>query len=180
MKPSALAVLLALLVALWLPGALFAEGPYDRQMREIASLLQCPICKGQSVLDSNSQLATQMRQLILEKLEAGESKAAIIQYMVDRYGEGILLDPPKRGFTLGIWLGPVVVVVLGLAIVAGTLRGRLRHRPEGGVGAEETAGPELAQYPEWFQEELAQRAPLGPTSKARQDGGPEEARGNVG
>ena len=180
MKPNALALLLALLVALWLPGALYAEGPYDQQMRDIAAGLQCPICQGQSVLDSNSQLATQMRQLILEKLEAGESKEAIVKYLIDRYGEGILMDPPKRGFTLGIWLGPVVVLVVGLAIVAGTLRGRLRRRPEGGVAAEETAGPEPAQYPEWFQEELAQRAPLGPTPKARQEGGPEEARGNLG
>ena len=180
MKPNALALLLALLVALWLPGALYAEGPYDQQMRDIAAGLQCPICQGQSVLDSNSQLATQMRQLILEKLEAGESKEAIVKYLIDRYGEGILMDPPKRGFTLGIWLGPVVVLVVGFAIVAATLREWLRRRPERAAIGEETVGPELTQYPEWFQEELAQRAPLGPAPKTRQEGGPEEARGNVG
>ena len=83
MKPNALALLLALLVALWLPGALYAEGPYDQQMRDIAAGLQCPICQGQSVLDSNSQLATQMRQLILEKLEAGDSKAGFKSTLVD-------------------------------------------------------------------------------------------------
>jgi len=67
-----------------------------------------------------------MRGIIQEKLAAGESREQIIQYFVDRYGEGVLVEPPKRGFSLLVWLGPLLALAAGGVIVAWTLRSRRR------------------------------------------------------
>lgn len=89
----------------------------DAQTREIASTLACPVCQGLSVADSPSELAVNMRQVIRAKLEAGESRQAIVDYFVQAYGESILLAPPHTGFWLFIWWVPVAVVVFGLVCV---------------------------------------------------------------
>ena len=90
----------------------------QEQIWAIAGKLACPVCAGQSVKDSNAQLAVQMRQVIAEQLDLGRSESEIIAYMVDRYGEEILLDPPKSGPQLWVWIGPVVVIAAGLVLAA--------------------------------------------------------------
>lgn len=94
----------------------------DREAHEIASQLRCVVCQNLSVADSPSEMANQMRAIVRERLQAGESPAEVIQYFVDRYGEWILLSPTRRGFNWLVWLGPVVAVAAGLAIVAVLLR----------------------------------------------------------
>lgn len=94
----------------------------DRQVREIALGLRCPVCQNLSVADSPSPLAVEMRGIIRSKLQAGESPQAIVRYFVSSYGEQILLDPPRQGFTLLVWLGAVVSVVGGLLLVTMRLR----------------------------------------------------------
>ena len=69
----------------------------DDQVREISHLLMCPVCQGQTVEESNSDLAEDMRRIIRKRLEQGESKEEIIAYFVDRYGETILAAPPAKG-----------------------------------------------------------------------------------
>lgn len=95
------------------PGGVAASRNLDDEALEIGAMLQCPICQNVSVAYSPSQLAVQMRQVIRQKLEAGESREQIIQYFVDRYGESILLEPPKRGFNLVAWRGPFLAVLAG-------------------------------------------------------------------
>lgn len=90
----------------------FAES-IDDQAREISYLLMCPVCQGQSVAESNSQLAKDMRSIIRQKLEAGESKEEIINYFVNRYGESILGYPPVRGVNLLLWILPAIAVLFG-------------------------------------------------------------------
>ena len=85
----------------------------DDEALEIGKLLQCPICQNVPVAFSPSPLAGQMREVIRKKLEAGESREQIIQYFVDRYGESILFEPPKRGFNLIAWRGPLLAVIVG-------------------------------------------------------------------
>ena len=85
----------------------------DDEAREISYLLMCPVCQGQSVAESNSELAKDMRSIIREKLEAGESKEQIINYFVNRYGESILGYPPVKGVNLLLWILPALAVVLG-------------------------------------------------------------------
>lgn len=145
-----------------------ADGPYDAEAREIASTLACPVCQGQSVLDSQSQLAGQMRELILQKLQAGESREAIVQYFADRYGEAILLDPPKRGFTLWVWAGPVLLAGIGVALLIGTLRSRAAADPVG-PGAASASGVSGA-LDAWLDAEVARRAAAGGVAPLRAPG----------
>src|SRR5947207_3167206 len=123
--PLLLLVLACLALWAFLPGPVAAD-ELDDQVRAIAKELRCPVCQGETVADSNAQISVQMRGIIREKLAAGESRDQIIQYFVDRYGEGILASPPRRGFTLGVWLAPVVALLVGLVVVGVVLRGWYR------------------------------------------------------
>lgn len=85
----------------------------DDEVREISYLLMCPVCQGQSVAESNSDLAKDMRSIIRQKLEAGESKEEIINYFKNRYGESILGYPPVKGVNLLLWILPALGLVFG-------------------------------------------------------------------
>jgi len=102
----------------------------DDVVHEIAAQLRCVVCQTLSVADSPSEMASQMRAIIRERLAAGESPAEVQRYFVDRYGEWILLAPPRRGFNLLVWLLPLVAVALGL-VTAGALVWRWTHRRHG-------------------------------------------------
>lgn len=103
-----------------------ADALYARQSR-IADKLDCPVCQGQSVKESNAPLAQQMRALINEKIDNGASDEEIFDFFAARYGVGILRDPPKQGLALGVWLGPIVAAAAGVLAVGLVL---LRRRPE--------------------------------------------------
>lgn len=98
------------------------NSPYDAETFKIADQMQCPVCQGQTVAFSNSGLSQQMRTLIKKKLEQGEIEQQILQYFVDRYGEGILTNPPKSGFNLVVWLLPILGLVAGTGVVGYVLR----------------------------------------------------------
>lgn len=89
----------------------------DQRTYEVASQLQCPICHGESVADSPSGLASEMRALIRQKLSQGESEQQVIQYFESRYGDTILEAPPAQGFTLLMWLPPALMLALGAYVV---------------------------------------------------------------
>ena len=81
--------------------------------RRIGKQLQCPVCSGAPVSDSPSDLAGQMRAVIRTKLQAGETDEQIIAYFVERYGDSVLTEPPRRGFGLLVWTAPVLVLLSG-------------------------------------------------------------------
>lgn len=115
---AALAVLLALAIVWGVLLARAAQPPsLDQRAHDVASQLQCPVCNGESVADSPSGLASEMRGVIRGKLAQGESEQQVIQYFEARYGSGILESPPKQGFTLMIWLPPVALLLVGGYIV---------------------------------------------------------------
>jgi cytochrome c-type biogenesis protein CcmH len=101
----------------------------DEAAYEVASQLRCVVCQNLSVADSPSEMAGQMRAIVRERLAAGETPAQVRQYFVERYGDWILLEPPRRGFTLLVWLAPLVAVLVGLALVAVLVRRWSRRRP---------------------------------------------------
>lgn len=101
-----------------------ADGPLDQQARDIAKELQCPICQNLSVADSPSELATQMRGIIREQLEAGKTRQEIEDYFVARYGESVLRNPPKEGFNLLVWWIPPIVLAVAAGLVVRMLSGR--------------------------------------------------------
>jgi len=90
----------------------------EQDVYEVAAQLRCVVCQTLSVADSPSEMAGQMRGIVREHLAAGETPAQVRQYFVDRYGDWILLAPPRRGFTLLVWLAPLVAVLAGVAVVA--------------------------------------------------------------
>jgi cytochrome c-type biogenesis protein CcmH/NrfF len=101
------------------PASVFAEEPMSPHALEISNKLNCPVCEGQSVRDSNSQLARDMRRTVQELLDAGYTEDEVYDYFVDRYGVGILREPPKSGFFMTLWWAPVIGIAIG-ALVLGT------------------------------------------------------------
>ena len=104
----------------------------EETVYEVAGRLRCVVCQNLSVADSPSEMAGQMRAIIRERLAAGESPDEVQRYFVQRYGEWILLSPPRRGFNLLVWLLPLVFVIAGFAVVALLVR-RWTRRPRRGA-----------------------------------------------
>ena len=119
--------LLGLVLALARPAA--AAPSFEDQVNDIARELMCPVCAGQTVAESNSTLAVQMREEIRTRLRRGESRDQILAYFVGQFGESVLARPPRRGVYLLLWLAPVAAFGLGVALLIRYLRGMTRPRP---------------------------------------------------
>ena len=121
----------------------------------VALQLQCPVCEGETVADSPSGLAGDMRSVIRTKVIAGEPDQQILDEFVASYGDGILTEPPKRGISLGVWLGPVIGVLLG-ALLLGMLLSTWRRMPGRPTRATAAAAldPDAAEEFHRFREEL--------------------------
>ena len=129
MATRRIAAILAVLFVLLSPGVQVAGADaVDEEARRIAKGLQCPVCQGASVADSPSELAEQMRGVIRRKVEQGESEGQIVQYFVERYGDGVLIEPPRRGIGLAVWLGPILVLALGAGVLFLLTQAWLRRR----------------------------------------------------
>ena len=110
--------LTGLLMVCFVPLALgVTASDLEAQVRDIAAQLRCPVCQGLSVGDSPSELANEMRTLVREQLQQGKTSAEVLDYFAQRYGEWILLAPPKHGFNLVIWVLPFVLLPIGAAVV---------------------------------------------------------------
>ena len=94
----------------------------EQTVHEVASQLRCVVCQSLSVADSPSETANQMRGIIRERLAAGESPEQVRAYFVTKYGDWILLSPPRSGFTLLVWVVPFVALAIGLILVVVTVR----------------------------------------------------------
>jgi cytochrome c-type biogenesis protein CcmH len=108
---------LVLLAGLFLIPAVSAQDVYSDRTMELARQLQCPVCDGQAVADSQVTLARQMRDVIEQKVQAGETDEQIMAYFTARYGQNVLLDPPKSGFNLTLWWIPPAVLLVGGLVV---------------------------------------------------------------
>jgi cytochrome c-type biogenesis protein CcmH len=89
----------------------------DERVLEVGAQLRCPICQGESVADSPSFLAKEMRQVIREQLGEGKSEQKVIQYFIRRYGSQIAWSPPWQGFSLLAWLVPIVLLLAGVGLL---------------------------------------------------------------
>jgi cytochrome c-type biogenesis protein CcmH len=104
-----------------------AETEEDRLVREIAYSLRCAVCQSESVGESNSQLARDMRDLIRKQVQQGKSRAEIEDFFVARYGQYILMEPRKQGLNWVLWIFPFGALLLGIGVIA--LRPRRRPAP---------------------------------------------------
>ena len=97
-------------------------------VHDVAAQLRCVVCQSLSVADSPSEIAHQMKDIIRERLAAGETPEQVRAYFVEKYGTWILLAPPPQGFNLLVWVVPFVGIGLGLVLVSLVLR-RWSRRP---------------------------------------------------
>jgi cytochrome c-type biogenesis protein CcmH/NrfF len=112
---------LALLVLIGVAGSGWAETLDDR-VNAVAQQLMCPVCAGQTVAESDSSLAREMRAIIRQKLLAGATPAEILRYFVSQFGESVLAEPPRRGVGLVLYAGPLLAVAGGLLIAVLCIR----------------------------------------------------------
>ena len=101
---------------------------------KLSEKLRCLVCQNQSIAESNAELAVDLRRQIHEQIAAGKTDEQIVSYMVARYGDFVLYQPPVKSTTLLLWLGPGLLVLLGFVVLARTLRAR--RRSEGAPAAE--------------------------------------------
>ena len=93
------------------------DAELDSVARSVASQLRCPVCQGESILDSPASLAQEMRTLVRSQLAQGKSPDEVKAYFVSKYGEWILLAPPASGFTLLVYALPLAALLIGAGIV---------------------------------------------------------------
>lgn len=132
------------------------EARLDARAAEIAAKLRCPVCTGQSVLESNSSIAQEMQSVIRERLVEGETEDEILDYFVGSYGDWITLKPRATGLNLLVYLLPAVVLVAGAAWLFLRVRGWSRAGASGRGGVLQEPG--LAPDDEaWLEESLGGR-----------------------
>ncbi len=106
------------------PDELLDDPALEQRAREISAGLRCLVCQNQSIDDSDAPLARDLRVLVRERLEAGDSDADVKAFVVARYGDFVLLRPPFNAYTLILWIAPALVLLAGAAGILMTLRRR--------------------------------------------------------
>jgi len=114
---SLLLVLLAAPALAVEPGEMLDDPVLEARAREVSKGLRCVVCQNQSIDDSNAELAGDMRVLVRERILAGDSNEEVVAYMVSRYGDYVLLDPPFKASTYVLWFGPPLIVGAGIIAV---------------------------------------------------------------
>ena len=92
--------------------------------KELMLSVRCLVCQGQSIADSDAELAGDMRSLIRSRVQAGEKPQAIRKWLIERYGDWVTYDPPFSLTTAPLWIAPLVLLALGLLLARGRFRVR--------------------------------------------------------
>ena len=100
------------------------------QARAIATKLQCPVCDGQPITESNATIARQMRARVQQLVDDGATEGEILEFFEERFGPAVLREPRPEGIGLGVWLAPPIIALFGLLIVFLGLRSGRRERPQ--------------------------------------------------
>lgn len=106
------------------PGEELADPALEARARALSQELRCLVCQNESIDDSNAPLAGDLRRLVRERLAAGDSDDEVLDYIVARYGEFVLLRPRMSPLTWVLWFGPFVVVLVGAVAIALYVRNR--------------------------------------------------------
>lgn len=128
----------------------------DEQAQEIYSSLMCPLCPGQTIGQSQSELSAQMRSLVRYKLEQGETREEILQFFVEQYGEKVLAVPMKSGFNLIAWLTPVLGIFTGSLVLWIIIRRWVKgkHKSSAGLLAQDSDNSYDEQYRDQLEKDL--------------------------
>jgi cytochrome c-type biogenesis protein CcmH len=121
------------------PDEMLADPALEARAREISRGLRCLVCQNESIDESNAALARDLRLLVRERLVAGDSDGDVVQFIVDRYGDFVLLRPPLKPATYPLWASPIVLLVIAAAIIVVYLRRHRRAAPQQPLTSEERA-----------------------------------------
>nr|WP_266171668.1 cytochrome c-type biogenesis protein [Dyella subtropica] len=120
---------------LFFAGALFAQAidplPFKNHAEEVrfqqlTRQLRCLVCQNENLADSNADLARDLRREVFQLMQSGKSDDEIKQYLVDRYSDFVLYDPPVQPSTWLLWFGPLLILLAGAGVVVVTIRKRSR------------------------------------------------------
>ena len=129
---------LALALMLAFGGPAFAVQPdeilddpvLEERARDLSAGLRCLVCRNESIDESNADLARDMRILVRERLVAGDTDAEVVDYLVERYGEYVLLRPTAEGSNVLLWLAAPALFLVAFGGAVFYLRSRARQKPE--------------------------------------------------
>lgn len=113
------------------PDEILSDPVLEARARTLSKDLRCLVCRNENIDDSNADLARDLRLLLRERLVAGDTDVTAIAYIVDRYGEYVLLNPTSKGSNLILWIAGPLMLVLG-GIVAGSYVRRRRGLADAG------------------------------------------------
>ena len=98
----------------------------EQQARALMATLRCLVCQGQSIADSDADMAADMRALVRERIDKGEAPASIRAWLVSRYGDYVTYDPPLSALTWPLWLAPIALLLAGIWVARSSFRRRAR------------------------------------------------------
>jgi cytochrome c-type biogenesis protein CcmH len=108
------------------PGEMATDPSVEARARALGKELRCLVCQNQSIDDSDAELARDLRRLVRDRLKAGDSDTEVLDYVVSRYGDFVLLRPPFKPSTYALWLGPAAIAAAGGLALAVYYRRRTR------------------------------------------------------
>lgn len=109
----------------------------EKRMVNLAQNLRCLVCQNESLASSHSDLAKDLRQEVRDQMQKGMSDQEIIDYLVSRYGDFVLFDPPMKSYTILLWYGPFALLLMGLVGLVFQLRKRKNAAPEAQLSSED-------------------------------------------
>ena len=134
------------------PDEILADPVLEQRARELSKELRCLVCQNQSIDDSDADLARDLRRIVREQLVAGQSDREIIDYLTARYGDFVLLKPPVKPATWGLWFGPLAVLVIA---ALGAMIYVRRRGPRSGARTPELSADERRRLEALLREEPA-------------------------
>lgn len=119
------------------PGERLTDPALEARARVLSKELRCLVCQNQSIDDSDAELARDLRRMVRERLLAGDSDSEILDYIVERYGEFVLMTPRLSPYTWALWLTPALILLVGAAGVFFLFRRRQQGQTADGLSPEE-------------------------------------------
>lgn len=111
------------------PDEVLSDPALEKRARGLSAGLRCLVCQNQSIDDSDAPLAKDLRVLVRERLVAGDTDEQVIDYVVARYGDFVLLKPPVNSHTLFLWLAPLLVLAAAGAVIFRAMKSQPASAP---------------------------------------------------
>jgi cytochrome c-type biogenesis protein CcmH len=121
------------------PDEMLADPALEARARTIGQSLRCLVCQNQSIDDSEAGLARDLRLLVRERLQAGDNNQQVVDYIVARYGDFVLLRPPVNRTTYVLWFGPALLVLIAATAIAARARRKRAAAADSPLSADEQA-----------------------------------------